>query len=256
MKCRIMRHHKGGAMQQKALAIILKRVAYGDADWIVSFLTRDLGRISGLARSARASKRRFGGALEPGSLVEIRYTDRRGSNLVRIDATRELRSRFGIMKSLDRIHGLARSLELANLFLQERQPAPEKFDLLDTWIAQLGEWDPTPVQVLQFEFSWLSHSGYAPQLHCCVSCSRELGEHSRWFFDYEQGGVICGSCAMGGSGRLPLSKRAQKGFEAHARNVFNADVMHASEAEQVLEQYIGHVLGKPLRTTLSYESCF
>ena len=44
-------------MGKAAQAIVLRRIAYGEADWIVTFLDREHGRMSGIARSARSSMR-------------------------------------------------------------------------------------------------------------------------------------------------------------------------------------------------------
>ena len=80
-------------MKRTGHAIIMRRIAYGDADWIVTFFDRECGRASGIARSARSSVKRFGGALEPGTLSEIAYTVRHGSELARLDEARVLASR-------------------------------------------------------------------------------------------------------------------------------------------------------------------
>jgi len=54
-------------------ALVLRKVEYGDADLILSLYTESRGRISAIARSARKSRKRFTGALDPGSLVLVRY---------------------------------------------------------------------------------------------------------------------------------------------------------------------------------------
>ena len=97
-------------MQHHHQSIILKRTAYGEADWIVAFLTRDAGRMSGIAKSARKSQKRFGGALELGTIVDLAYTAHRSSDLVRIESAEALLPPLGIMKSLERIQAMSRAL--------------------------------------------------------------------------------------------------------------------------------------------------
>jgi DNA repair protein RecO (recombination protein O) len=46
-------------------AIVLRTYPMREADLLVTLLTRAEGKVRGVARSAKKSKRRFGGALEP-----------------------------------------------------------------------------------------------------------------------------------------------------------------------------------------------
>ena len=58
--------------------IILKRISYGESDHIVSFFSRQSGRLSGIAKSAKKSQRRFGSSLEPGTVAEISFQKGKG----------------------------------------------------------------------------------------------------------------------------------------------------------------------------------
>lgn len=151
-------------MKRVARAIILKRIAYGEADWIVTFLDRERGRLSGIAKSARSSLRRFGGALEPGTAVELSFSERPGGGLVRLDEARVVRGIVGATKSLGRIQALARALSLALAFLPEGQPAPERFDLLERRLAAVSEGEPDAAGAVLFELEWLRLCGFGPQL--------------------------------------------------------------------------------------------
>src|SRR6266566_4936316 len=75
-------------------ALILRTYKLGEADRIVVFLTRDRGKKRGVAKNARQSRRRFGGALEPLTCGRVAYLERERRDLVRIDyveVTRSLR---------------------------------------------------------------------------------------------------------------------------------------------------------------------
>ena len=62
-------------------AVVLKRVPYGEADLVVTLYTRDLGKLSALARSARRSQRRFGGVLDLFTVSEAELKPHRGGDL-------------------------------------------------------------------------------------------------------------------------------------------------------------------------------
>nr|MDQ2647496.1 DNA repair protein RecO [Myxococcota bacterium] len=73
-------------------ALVLRRVEYGDADLIVTLLTLSLGRVSALARGARKSRRRFGGALEPFFTLSVTLEERRSSELFALREASVLRA--------------------------------------------------------------------------------------------------------------------------------------------------------------------
>jgi len=73
-------------------ALILRTYKLGESDRIVVFLTRDRGKKRGVAKNARQSRRRFGGALEPLTCGRVGYVERERRELVRLDYVELLRS--------------------------------------------------------------------------------------------------------------------------------------------------------------------
>lgn len=63
-------------------ALILRTYKLGESDRIVVFLTRDRGKKRGVAKNARQSRRRFGGALEPMTCGRVTYRERERQDLV------------------------------------------------------------------------------------------------------------------------------------------------------------------------------
>src|SRR5947208_3600511 len=72
--------------------LILRSYALGESDRIVVFLTRDRGKKRGVAKNARQSRRRFGGALEPLTCGRVAYEERERRDLVRLDYVAPTRS--------------------------------------------------------------------------------------------------------------------------------------------------------------------
>ena len=79
-------------MLKESEAIVLRSYPLREADLLVSFFTRSEGKVRGVARAAKRSKRRFGGALEPLTHVRLFWEDRERSELARLDACEVLRS--------------------------------------------------------------------------------------------------------------------------------------------------------------------
>src|SRR5262245_5931084 len=73
-------------------ALILRTYKLGESDRIVVFLTRDRGKKRGVAKNARQSRRRFGGALEPLTCGRVGYVEREHRELVRLDYVELVRS--------------------------------------------------------------------------------------------------------------------------------------------------------------------
>jgi DNA repair protein RecO (recombination protein O) len=73
-------------------ALILRTYALGESDRIVVFLTRDRGKKRGVAKNARQSRRRFGGALEPMTCGRVAYVEHERRELVRLDYVEPTRS--------------------------------------------------------------------------------------------------------------------------------------------------------------------
>lgn len=227
-------------------AIILKRVPYGDADWIVAFFSRDGGRMSGIARSARKSLRRFGSGLEPGAVTQLTYVSRANSDLVRLEESQVVYSTTGIMSSLVRIEAHARALRFALSFLKDHQAAPEKFDLLEGYIAHISQVDPSASDRLGFELKWLSLAGFAPALDHCASCGGVPGDAAA--FSTEHGGVMCSVCSRGDRRSFVLSSRMRDTLSELLATPLGEEV--SMDAEQsiahLITRYTEYVLGHPL----------
>ncbi|MFN7916826.1 MAG: DNA repair protein RecO [Vicinamibacterales bacterium] len=66
-------------------ALILRTFSLGESDRIIVFLTRDRGKKRGVAKNARQSRRRFGGALEPMTSGRVTYRERERRELVFVE---------------------------------------------------------------------------------------------------------------------------------------------------------------------------
>lgn len=237
-------------MQHRSRAIILKRVAYGEADWILTLFCREQGRVSAIARSARSSRKRFAGALEPGFIVDAQYTTTAAGRLSRLEEAVVALPMLGMMRSLARIEAVGRALALGLAFLQEGEANPAKFDLLLSRLMRLHQAEPDAYEGAMFELDWLTHCGFAPQIACCMQCARSLRTEARWVLDLDRGGVLCGICLPPGSSRLRLTPQAREGFSALATRLPECSLAPAVAATEVLSTYVDYVVGRPLAVHL------
>src|SRR6204780_5346553 len=102
-------------------AIVLRSYPLREADLLVTLFTRVEGKIRGVARSAKKSKRRFGGALEPLTYVRAFYDVREGQELTRLDACEVLESPMASEVSYARAAALGHVAELLDELLPDRE---------------------------------------------------------------------------------------------------------------------------------------
>ena len=102
-------------------ALVVRTVAYGEADVIATFVTETHGKLSAIVRGARKSKRRAQGALEPFHTVRVSFEDR-GGDLVTIRDARVVRVRAGILASLPALEAGGLALRWLRHLVPARHP--------------------------------------------------------------------------------------------------------------------------------------
>jgi DNA repair protein RecO (recombination protein O) len=170
-------------------AIILRTYPLREADLLVTFFTRLEGKVRGVARSAKRSKRRFGGALEPLTYVRAYYADREGQELTRLDSCDVIESPLANEVSYPRAVALGHVAELLDELLPDREANDAVFRLTLSVLASLSVanvWMP----VTYFEL-WLTRlMGFLPELSECIVCGQVLNG-SRAFFHRLADGLMC-----------------------------------------------------------------
>jgi len=148
-----------------------------EADRIVRLLTPENGRITALARAARKSNRRFGGALDIGNRVEATLRPPRGS-WWGIDSATLIDGRPHARKDIELITLLAYAAEVCGQLAREDHPEPKLFGLLDMTLSLIDAMShaPSPLFRLGLEAKALTFAGVGPQLTRCVACGGALDD--------------------------------------------------------------------------------
>jgi DNA repair protein RecO (recombination protein O) len=171
-------------------AIILRSYPLREADLLVTFFTRLEGKVHGVARSAKKSKRRFGGALEPLTYVRAFYDVRERRELARLDSCEVLESPMASEVSYARAVALGHIAELLDELMPDHEANDAIFRLTLSVLHVLTGpdiWMP----ITYFEL-WLTRLvGFLPELTECVVCGRTLNG-SRAYFHALADGLMCG----------------------------------------------------------------
>jgi DNA repair protein RecO (recombination protein O) len=154
-------------------AVVLRTWPVHEADLIVSFFTRDYGRVRGVAKSALKSRKRFGGSLEPMTVARAWFAERPRQELVRLDQLESLRSPLSSPVDPARLAVLSFYAELLDEALPDHDPHETVFRLL------LAVLDLTTVEQpwmpLTYFQLWMTRlMGLLPDLVHCTACGEAL----------------------------------------------------------------------------------
>src|SRR5206468_5719255 len=160
-------------------ALILTTYKLGESDRLVVFLTRDRGKKRGVAKNARQSRRRFGGALEPLTHGRVGYMERERRDLVRLDYVEPVRSPLSAVDG-EALGYVGYFAELIDEWAQEADPNETLFRLGASMVDAIAEGVPIQPLARYFEY-WLL------RLQGVYSADPPLSDEARAFLGEARG---------------------------------------------------------------------
>lgn len=209
-------------------AFVLRSHPLGESDRIVTFLTRAAGKLRGVAKGARRSRRRFGSNLELLSRVRLTFFEREGQELVRIESAELLESFYLLQEDPERGAVLACFAEIADAFAREQQEDEAFFRLLHAVLRAVRDGLELERAGRYFELWTLRLHGVLPPLRACAGCGGALGDRAAARYDRRGGGVLCSRCAG-----------------AHAGPLLALPAAALREADEMLRQPPAAFVGRP-----------
>jgi len=219
-------------------AIVLRTWPFHEADLLVSLFTRGRGKVKGVARHAMRSRRRFGGALEPGTQVMAHYTERPREDLVRMDSFEIVWSPLTAPVDVLRAAGLALVVEVVEEAMPELAAEDNVFRLAVAVLRGMGgtgnreqgignserEHNGIWVGVTYFCVWMCRLMGWWPELAVCAVCGLDLRGQEVWWSPVADG-VTCAD------DRRPQSRRVSAAAVAESYRM----------AKMSLEQFMAEV---------------
>jgi DNA repair protein RecO (recombination protein O) len=236
-------------VSHSSAAIVLRSRVYGESDKIVGFLSRDFGKISGIAKGALRSKRRFVASLEPFTHVRLGFRSRAQSDLCFIESAEIVRAARRLAFDLDRYAYSTYVVELIDSMVEGREAEPAMFDLTEATLQRIDSSPevPSPEWLRHFEMRLLALAGLEPRLEHCARCQRLPSEDQGFHFNPRTGTLLCHACADGSG--MAVSSGAVRYLSA-LRDGFAAEPTggSAGEARVLLQTFIAHHARRPLRS--------
>lgn len=230
--------------------LILRSYNLSDADKIIVSLTEKEGLIRGVAKGAKRLKSKFGGGLEPFSIVDITYFQKEESELVSIRDIELKKSYFSKASDPDFLIKFSYMVDLLAKFAPPHDPNERLYNMakicLETGASELKDLDSI---ALYFEYWLLRLGGYLPEWERCAKCSKDFDENqtSNLQMDFN---LMCVSCSQGRSVQdisvaerklfMKAKKTSPENFVAYAGDG-KADVATISN---VLRRIIARIMDK------------
>jgi len=247
-------------LEESTPAIVLRARDYSESDRIVTLLTENFGKLAGIAKGAKASRKRFERKLEPFSQVILYFRRRPHGQLVFItraepgDAPAER-----LEDDLRKIALGSYMLELADALTTEEAEAVEAYRVLANALSVLSRDEATAAFRQAYELRMLAAAGFGLEFSRCRLCGVAVEpEGGAAYFVVSRGGIVCSRCrssAPEGAVRLTaanassLSQLGAAPFE-HAFSMTSA----GNDGALAIARFLASILDRKLRSVEFLES--
>jgi DNA repair protein RecO (recombination protein O) len=187
----------------KSRAVVIGSFPIAESDRVVTFFSRDHGKLRGVARAARRMRSRFGSALELLTLGDLVFFDGGRSELVQVD-------HFDIVHPFERIRGDLHRLghaawiaECVARLTADRDPNATVYGLLVRALRSVEDGVEPRRAATVFGLRCVDALGHRLRLDACVGCGRRPpAAATPAVIDVDEGGLTCSRCARRGSGSV------------------------------------------------------
>jgi len=228
-------------------AIILALADYREADRLVTFFTLEHGKLRGIARNARKSRKRFGGALELFARLKLQVVVQEG--LCPIGEADIVTVFPRIRQDLAKIGHAGYACELTDRLLPEGMRNPRMFRLLVSYLERLDQAAVTSSDRRFFEANLLNILGYRLPIDHCADCGVELEGAPGESFARRGAGLLCGACGRSGrtigAATVALLRRAML---TGRFGVLRFPPGELAEAGELVDGAIAAHLNRPLKS--------
>jgi DNA repair protein RecO (recombination protein O) len=178
----------------KTRAIVIKSINLSESDRLVTFFTKNYGKVKCVAKGARKAKNCFWGSLEPMSLIHLIYFGKETQSLYRLNHADIVESFQSIRDDFGKLYKGIYFLELVDSMILEGHPEKPIFNLLQETLLALKQETDLDSLIRLFEVRMLSLSGFKPQIDHCVNC-KTIIESGTFRFSFIQNGILCRNCS-------------------------------------------------------------
>jgi len=245
-------------------AIVLRSRSYGESDKIVSFFTENYGKVTGIAKGAKNSKRRFVNSLEPFSYVQLRFQDYAHGSLAFIHASDFIQVFKRLTSTLEKIALASFLVEVTDELTKERDENAALFEHLRNGLRFIETERESEAFLVFYELKLLRLVGYQPFLSSCRRCRKSWNgeETNRWNFCFGDGGILCAACSLFRKDSFPVSQKSLSLLSLLQTDDFSqvdsAEVSRTAFGEPriLLHRFIQFHINKSLKSSAFLDAVF
>ncbi len=246
--------------EERTPAIVLRTRVHGESDKIVTFLTQDWGKITGIAKGAKRSRRRFVNVLEPFTHIRLRFRPSRSDELAFILGCELVQTFRRPSQDIHRFALASYMVELTDVMVAGREAGQEIYTLLLHGLISLEELSPLPALFLPaFELRLLVEVGYAPNLSSCCICGTSLplctANGPALLFSPSLSGLLCPRCDTRGGATFRLAPETLSLLQTWLASEYLPDVCPddrspriSQETRSLVSRLLAQHLPRPLKS--------
>lgn len=220
-------------------ALVIKSINYKDSDKIYTILVRGLGKISAKARGVRKINSKRLSTLDTLNFIKVGLVGE--SEIRTITEVKLIYSFSNLKNNLDKLKTAYYFLEIVNKLLHESPEYDSIFELLIKCLKRLDEKSFQDTRVENyFELNLLNILGYSIETHQCVECGNTDFINTKFYFDYEKGGLVCFNCSFS---EKSLSTSSLNTFSYLVGGYTGTDISFDG-VDQILKFYINSLLSE------------
>jgi DNA repair protein RecO (recombination protein O) len=233
-------------------AIVLQSYPLGEADRLVSFFSRTMGRVRGVARGARRTKSRFGSTLERLSYIRIWFFEKETRELVSINQCEVIESFLDAFSDYPSSVALALFSEITETVLPDREVSDANFRLLLLATQAVKRTFKPELPLAYFSLWTVKLGGWLPPLDSCAACGRKLEAAEAAYFSRSASALMCGKCRKPGMRTIsPLALGAARKMLAERLDKLDLNLISpraARDLTDVMLDVIEHQIDRKLKT--------
>ncbi|MGC1659397.1 MAG: DNA repair protein RecO [Candidatus Acidiferrales bacterium] len=233
-------------------AIVLQSYAIGEGDRLVSFLSRSMGRVRGVAAGARRTKSKFGSTLERLSYVRIWFYEKETRELVRINQCELIESFLAAFSDYGSSVALAIFSEVSEGVLPEREVSDANFRLLLLAAQEVKRTGKSELPLAYFSLWTVKLAGWLPPLDACGRCGRSIGSDEAAYVSPSASAIACAKCRAPGLRTIsPAALGAARRMLAEKLNRLSEEIVTprvARELSDVMLDVVEHQIDRKLKS--------
>ncbi len=232
----------------KDSAICIRAIDYSETSQIVTFFTRENGKIGAIAKGSKRAKSSFDGPIEVFSYGKIVFSPNKEEKLATLTEFQQEVLTGNKVKNLFVLNCMLFGAELVNQLTDEYDPHPQLFDNMLEFIKHIQQYyqktDSLKFLIL-FQLGILKEAGLQPILNKCVNCKNDFS--AKWteaYFSSQANGIICRDCEASFTDKIKLNKEAARCM-ADLKSIGQAGEKILLEIEKILIYHFTELAGRP-----------